>query len=91
MGLSGTETVAVGGNALRPPPFLNFPEGTTRKVFSRRCFSRRHAAPGEVPARRAEALLRGGTLSQRPVRLHVVHLPAGLLPLGAGLPELLRR
>lgn len=50
-----------------------------------------HVGLGEVPAGCQEAELRGGTLSERPVCLHVVHLPAGLLPLRAGLQQHQRR
>lgn len=41
----------------------------------------------EVSAAPQEAQLCGGTLSQRPVCLHVVHIPAGVLPLSPGLPK----
>lgn len=45
----------------------------------------------EIPVRLPKAELCSGAFSQRPVRVHVVHISSCVLPLSAGPPEHLRR
>lgn len=77
----------------QPRVFLPFNVAVqARRVFLRDCEEHwKDVGRPEIPARLPKTQLCCGTFSQRPVRVHVVHVPSGVLPLGPGPPEHLRR